>query len=205
MKNKEIRNYTVEELRVDGEGDSPKRIRGYAAVFGKLSDDLGYFREKIAPGAFSDTIKTADIRALWNHDPNFVLGRNKSGTLTLEENQKGLIIDVEPPDTQWARDLMVSIKRGDIDQMSFSFRTIADEWDYTDEKNPIRTLVKVDLFDVSPVTYPAYPQTSVSVRSIKEVYDAQLAQIKAKEQEAADNAARKNALRIIQLNEIGRK
>ena len=164
----ERRYIGVEELRVDGEGDTPK-IRGYAAVFNSLSEDLGGFREQIAPGAFKRTIKSADVRALWNHDPNYVLGRTRSKTLSLAEDDHGLAIEIDPPDTQWARDLMVSIRRKDITQMSFAFQTLKDEWDSEDQENEVRTLVKVRLFDVSPVTYPAYTATDVEVKSGEDV------------------------------------
>jgi uncharacterized protein len=161
---KEIRTVPI-ELRVEG-GESPK-IVGHAAVFDKWSEDLGGFREKIRAGAFKKTIKEADVRALFNHDPNFVLGRNKAGTLSLAEDDKGLAISIDPPDTQWARDLTTSIERGDIDQMSFGFRTIKDQWTTPKEGNENqRELLEVELFDVSPVTFPAYPQTDVGVRSV---------------------------------------
>ena len=161
---KEIRTVPI-ELRVEG-GDTPK-IVGHAAVFDKWSEDLGGFREKIAPSAFTKTIKEGDIRALFNHDPNFVLGRNTAGTLVLEEDKKGLKVTIDPPDTQWARDLTTSIERGDINQMSFSFRTIKDLWTTPNNgKENQRELLEVKLFDVSPVTFPAYPQTDVGVRSI---------------------------------------
>ena len=161
---KEIRTVPI-ELRVEG-GDTPK-IVGHAAVFNKWSEDLGGFREKIASGAFTKTIKEGDIRALFNHDANFVLGRNKAGTLTLEEDKKGLKVSIDPPDAQWARDLTTSIERGDITQMSFGFRTIKDQWTTPkDGKDNQRELLEVELFDVSPVTFPAYPQTDVGVRSL---------------------------------------
>jgi len=164
-KDREERSYKV-EMRVE-DGDEPK-ITGHAAVFNKLSVDLMGFREKVAPGAFINSIEKSDIRALWNHNPDYVLGRNKSRTLKLEEDKKGLAIEILPPDTQWARDLMETIKRGDVDQMSFAFKTIKDSWENQDKKESIRTLEEVELFDVSPVTYPAYPQTDVKVRSILE-------------------------------------
>lgn len=161
---KEVRTVPI-ELRVEG-GESPK-ITGHAAVFDKWSEDLGGFREKIRSGAFKKTIKEADVRALFNHDPNYVLGRNTAGTLTLEEDKKGLAISIDPPDTQWARDLTTSIERGDINQMSFGFRTIKDQWTTPKEGNDNqRELLEVELFDVSPVTFPAYPQTDVGVRSV---------------------------------------
>jgi len=169
MKNKrelERRSFPVQELRVVSEGEAP-RIVGYAAVFDELSENLGGFREKIRPGAFKKTVKESDIRALWNHDSNFVLGRTAADTLELTEDEHGLKIDITPPDTQWARDLMVSIERGDVSQMSFGFRTIRDEWsNQDDERETIRELIEVRLFDVSPVTFPAYPQTEVQLRSV---------------------------------------
>jgi uncharacterized protein len=165
--NIERRNFMATELRTITDGDDTRRIVGYAAVFNTLSDDLGWFREKIDPGAFKETIGQDDVRALWNHDSNYVLGRNKAGTLALSEDDHGLQIDVTPPDAQWARDLMTSIDRGDVDQMSFGFETISDRWETVD-KVEIRTLVKVRLYDVSPVTFPAYPDTEVGLRSLEE-------------------------------------
>jgi len=162
----EMRFIHFAELRADagGENEAP-HIRGYAALFDTWSEDLGWFREKIQPRAFANTIKEADVRALWNHDPNYVLGRNKSETLQLREDEKGLAVDITPPDTQWARDLMTSMKRQDINQMSFAFQTIRDEWNY--ESDPLeRTLVECKLFDVAVVTYPAYTATSAGVRSL---------------------------------------
>ena len=143
-------------------------IRGHAAVFDQLSEDLGGFVEKIRPGAFKKTAGEADIRALWNHDPNYPLGRTKSGTLRVWEDEIGLAIELDPPETSYAKDLQESIRRGDVDQMSFGFRTIRDEWD-ADGETPVRTLVEVQLYDVSPVTFPAYPQTSVAVRALEEM------------------------------------
>jgi len=164
MKDREERTFQI-ELRTE-KGDSPK-IRGYASVFNQWSEDLGGFREVVKQGALKKTIKEADVRALFNHDPNYVLGRNKAGTLSLEEDDKGLAIEIDPPDTQWARDLVTSIDRGDIDQMSFGFRTVKDNWIDEKDENLQRELLEVELFDVSPVTYPAYPQTTVGVRSIE--------------------------------------
>lgn len=157
------------ELRaVTNADDDSFYFEGYAAVFDSLSQDLGGFREKIKPGAFDESLKRKDdVRALWNHDPNFVLGRTKAGTLKLEEDKHGLMVRIYPPETQWARDLHASVRRGDVSQMSFGFfvNENGDEWKET-AKGIIRTLHSVSLFDVSPVTFPAYPMTAVQARSL---------------------------------------
>ena len=171
----ERRTFVLREMRVAKVENGPTKIEGYAAVFDQLSEPMWGFREKIQKGAFEESIQIDDIRALFNHDPNYVLGRNMADTLTLEEDEHGLKISITPPDTQWARDLMESIQRGDIDQMSFGFQTITDSWT-TENEETVRTLVKVRLFDVSPVTFPAYPQTSVSARDIMKLRTEQVNQ-----------------------------
>lgn len=158
--NKETRTF---EFRVES-NDEGSKIVGHAAVFNEEARIFD-FQEKIAPGAFRSSIKEDDVRALFNHDSNFVLGRNTAGTLDLKEDKKGLAIEIDPPDTQFARDLMVSMERGDITQMSFGFQVVAEEWEANDDGPDVRTLKEVRLFDVSPVTYPAYEGTDVAVRS----------------------------------------
>lgn len=156
------RRFITAELRMEGE-EKPK-IQGYAARFNSLSEDLGGFREIIAPGAFSNSL-SEDVRALWNHDANHVLGRSKSGTLMMAEDEYGLRVTIDPPESaEW---MLESMKRGDVDQMSFGFYTEDDEWNMVDGE-PRRTLKRVRLFDVSVVTYPAYPETSAAVRSLEQ-------------------------------------
>ncbi len=171
MKNKpEKRHFDFMDIRVHGggeEGDLPPMIAGHAAVFGKRSVEIFGFQEIIEPGAFQKTIKEDDVRAFWNHNSDHVLGRNTSGTLRLAEDKKGLAIEIDPPDTQAARDAMVSMERGDVSQMSFAFQTVSDRWE-TMAGIDIRTLEEVKLFEVSPVAMPAYPQTDVGVREICE-------------------------------------
>lgn len=157
------RRFHFLELRVDKAG---KRIEGYAAVFNKLSVDLGGFREQIQPGAFAETIEKDDVRALFNHDPNFVLGRNVAGTLELAEDNSGLHMRITPPDAEWARGVVASIKRGDITGASFGFRTLDDKWDFDQAEQLVRTLIRAKLFDVGPVTFPAYPDTEVGARAL---------------------------------------
>ena len=160
---KEIRIFESEVEIRETEGED-KKIRGHAAVFNKLSVDLGGFREKIDPGAFAKTVKKNGVLALWNHDSNIVLGRSPK-TLSLSEDDKGLAIEIDPPNSPNGQNAVEAIRRGDVRKMSFAFRTITDQWDRDGEKMPIRTLKEVELLDVSPVAYPAYPQTDVALRS----------------------------------------
>ncbi len=174
MKHREQRCAGVTELRVaEQDGGGLPVIEGHAALFDSLSQDLGFmfpFKERINRGAFKDSVEADDIRALWNHDANYVLGRNRAGTLELSENDKGLKVRIHPPDTTWARDLTESIKRGDVSQMSFGFIVEKEAWSVEDGQD-IRTLERVKLFDVSPVTFPAYLDTDVGVRSALDSYD----------------------------------
>ena len=158
------------EIRVDSSNGAPKII-GYAAVFDVWTDIGGLFKERVKQGAFAKTIKESDIRALMNHDENRVLGRNKANTLSLHEDKKGLAVEIDPVQSQWADDLMKSMRRGDIDQMSFGFLVNKHELDYERDE---RTLVDVTLFDVSVVTYPAYPTTTAEVRSLFQKRDIAL-------------------------------
>jgi len=163
----EKRTFEIEGLEIRKSKDGKRTIAGHAAVFNRVADG-GWFREQVAPGAFKDSLGVDDVRALWNHDPNHVLGRNKAGTLRLSEDERGLAIEIDPPDTQTARDLVVLIERGDVSQMSFGFQTIKDSWETKDGDKDIRTLEKVKLWDVSPVTFPFYKDTDVAVRSHEE-------------------------------------
>lgn len=155
------------ELRMDVKTGKPT-IRGYAAVFESDSELLGgSFIERIAPTAF-DNADMSDVRALFNHDPNFVLGRTTNNTLKLDIDERGLRYTITPPDTQLVRDLVIEpMRRGDISQSSFGFTLIDDEWDESGEY-PVRTLKRIgEVMDISPVTFPAYTQTEASARSIE--------------------------------------
>ena len=143
-----------EETRME-EGETVKVV-GHASVYNTMSEDLGGFREIIAPGAFDDVLEN-DVRALINHDGNLILARTTSGTLALSTDEKGLRYEFEMPETSYGKDLAVSMKRGDITQSSFAFTVADDSWETRDGMD-VRTINKVKrLFDVSPVTYPAYP------------------------------------------------
>lgn len=175
MNNRELRLLTglKVEKREDGEDYIPM-ITGYAAVFDSetvIGGGEWGFREKISKGAFSEAIKTSDVRALFNHEEDHVLGRLKAGTLRLMEDERGLKVEIDPPDTQDARDLIKKMQRGDIDQMSFAFTMQGgvQTWDETGDM-PLRTIEKIgELWDVSVVTYPAYLDTEAAARSLAAV------------------------------------
>lgn len=156
-------NLTVERSE---DGKRPQ-IVGHPAVFNQWTELWPGVREKVAPGSFAKTIQEADVRALFNHNENYVLGRNRSDTLALREDDEGLAFVIDPPDNGWANDLLVSIDRGDVNQASFAFRVIREEMFDNKELDTLDfTLQEVALRDVSVVTYPAYPQTDVGLRSI---------------------------------------
>lgn len=156
----------------DSNNGTDYTMRGHAAVFGRLSEDLGGFRELIEQGAFRDALRgTPDVRLLFNHDPNFVMARTRSGSLELREDQTGLHVWARVAPMQWVTDLRTSMQRGDIDQMSFAFtiRDGGDDWAIAEDGTVVRT-IRADgvdeLFDVSVVTFPAYPQTDAAMRSV---------------------------------------
>ncbi len=167
---RETRTFTVTGLKIEKREGKSSRLVGHAAVFNSLSEDLGGFREQIVPGAFREAIEKDDVRALFNHDSNYVLGRNMSGTLKLAEDVRGLAIEIDMPDNATIRDLVgAPIERGDVSQMSFGFsvRPNGQDWAKNDAGQVVRTLKNLRLFDVSPVTFPAYSATDVAVRELR--------------------------------------
>jgi uncharacterized protein len=184
----EVRSHTGKPT-LEGDG---RTITGHAAVFDQwttiYSDGYGEMRERIRPGAFKRAIaESQDVRALFNHDPNYVLGRTKTGTLELAEDKAGLLVRITPPETGTIRDLVLApIQRGDVDGMSFAFLAVSGDQRREETKDgattidrggdllTIRTvdgrqvidreLVDLDLFDVSAVTYPAYDGTDLVIQ-----------------------------------------
>jgi HK97 family phage prohead protease len=140
------------------------RIRGHAAVFNSLSEPLFRgIREVILPGAFTQTLEdNDDVRALVDHDPSKIIGRTRAGTLKLREDAKGLFVDIDPAETTAGRDIVESIRRGDVSNMSFAFRTVQDQWRTVDGEER-REVVAAKLFDVSLVSFPAYTETDVAI------------------------------------------
>ena len=162
---RENRFLPATELRVSQSDKGDKVIAGYAVVYNSLSEDMG-FREQIAPGAFTKFLATQpDIRCLFNHDDNKILGRTASGTLTLSDDAHGLAFRCVLPNTQYANDLSVSIERGDVSQCSFGMVVKDAQWS-NGPNYKLRTIKEATIFDVSPVAIPAYTATSVSMRSL---------------------------------------
>lgn len=143
---------------------------GHAAVFDTASQPLfdwwdGEFVEEMRAGAFLKTIGESDIRFLINHDPNLILARNKAGTLRLAEDEIGLAMEGDIAPTSYGRDLAASMARGDVTQMSIMFSVVKDDWAGTRDGMPLRVISEVKLYDVSAVTFPAYEETDIGMRS----------------------------------------
>lgn len=170
------RNFERRVAAIQPEGS---KLVGYAAVFGPLSEDLGGFRERVAPNAFDRSLADdTDIRALVDHDTAKVIGRRSSGTLQLATDERGLRVEIDLPETTYANDLRALLQRGDVSQMSFAFlvEPNGEKWEGRDESGVrIRTLTDVQLIEVSVVTIPAYPDTVAALRSMQRLDQAKQA------------------------------
>jgi HK97 family phage prohead protease len=156
------RRLHLSKLEVRAEGDKSPILVGYAAVFNSESQDLGGFVEILKPGCFTETLLNGDQRALWNHCHDHLLGRTKSGTLRLAEDDHGLRFELDVPDTSLGRDVYELVKRGDVDGVSFGFYSVHDEWSADGKVN---TVLEADLVEISPVVWPAYLEPKVEARS----------------------------------------
>lgn len=165
---KQTRSLQTNIRATRAEQDNEMYIEGYFAVFNTETELWRGAFESIAPGAFDETLSN-DIRALINHDTNLVLGRNKAGTLELKVDSRGLWgrIKINPNDTD-AVNLYERVKRGDVDQCSFGFNILEEDVEYREDGTVKWTLKKVDLHEVSVVTFPAYEDTGVQARMTEE-------------------------------------
>jgi len=192
---KEIRTIPVAiEIRAakENEGEEKRTIAGaikYHTESAEMRDIYGdAIVEEIAKGAFDESLKTRDVVALWSHDTSQVLGSTKSGTLRLENTDKELRFELDVPNTAAGNDAWELIKRGDVDGVSFGMRVSKDKWSKEDrngKKVYKRTVLNAELFEISPVAFPAYPANEVSVRSLEEFK---------KEQKRAEDEIKKRKL-----------
>lgn len=164
----ESRNLTTNDVEIRESDDGKRTISGYAVKWEMKSHAMGYFKrfkEQFRKGAFSDSLTSDDQMALWSHDTSKVLGRTKNGTLRLLEDDIGLRFELDLPNTTLGNDAYETIKRGDVDGVSFGFQMKKQEWDENDVENITRSILKARLLEVSPVAFPAYPDSQVSARS----------------------------------------
>ena len=178
MKKKEIRTFDITNLSTrDDTKNNSRIVNGYAAVFNSRTLLWEGLEEVISPGAFSRALSGSDIRCLFDHDWSKVLGRTKSGTLRLEEDDRGLKFEVELPNTTVANDLIESMSRGDINQCSFGFIPTDETWDYNTDP-VLRTVNEVELFEVSIVSLPAYQDTEATLARSKQEIQQDIAERK---------------------------
>lgn len=183
------RRYVTDVVTIEkrGEGDTKENIiEGYASVFGKRAN-LHYFEEEVAPGAFDDVLND-DVRALINHDPQYVLARsvNGKGTLSLSVDEHGLKYSYKTPNRSYAKDLQDAIEAGDVSQSSFAFEVKEDRWEKREGQPDLRTITKFSrLYDVSPVTFPAYPDATVGKRSWEAHLEEKKKETEARNEDAA--------------------
>jgi HK97 family phage prohead protease len=170
MSDTEIRACAVHDLRVESSRGSRATIRGTAIVFWKLSENLGGFRELIAPSAVDRTLADGiDLRALVDHDSAKIIGRMSAGTLRVEKDASGLRVEIDPPETTTGQDIVESIRRRDVQGMSFAFSVMPDgvDWDFKVDP-PVRTVHDALIREVSIVVWPAFPDTTIALRCLAE-------------------------------------
>ncbi|PFC97755.1 HK97 family phage prohead protease [Bacillus cereus] len=162
---RELLSSEIEIREIEG---GLRTITGYAVKWEMKSVTMGYwrrFKEQFKRGAFTDSLTQDDQLALWSHDYSQVLGRTKNGTLRLFEDEIGLRFELDLADTTLGDDTYKTIKRGDVDGVSFGFQMVKEEWDESDPDNIVRSVTKAKLVEISPVAFPAYPDSQVSARS----------------------------------------
>ncbi|MCH4566044.1 HK97 family phage prohead protease [Bacillus sp. ES1-5] len=168
MKQTEKRELLSSEMEIREIEGGLRTITGYAVKWEMKSVTMGYwrrFKEQFKRGAFTDSLTQDDQLALWSHDYSQVLGSTKNGTLRLFEDEIGLRFELDLADTTLGDDTYKTIKRGDVDGVSFGFQMVKEEWDESNSDNVVRSVTKAKLIEISPVAFPAYPDSQVSARS----------------------------------------
>ncbi|PFC69948.1 HK97 family phage prohead protease [Bacillus cereus] len=168
MNETEKRELLSSEMEIREIEGGLRTITGYAVKWEMKSVTMGYwrrFKEQFKRGSFTDSLTQDDQLALWSHDYSQVLGRTKNGTLRLFEDEIGLRFELDLADTTLGDDTYKTIKRGDVDGVSFGFQMVKEEWDESNPDNIVRSITKAKLVEISPVAFPAYPDSQVSARS----------------------------------------
>jgi uncharacterized protein len=210
----QTRTNTIQDFQIIRQEDTgvPTRIEGYAALFNTLSEPIGQLggaRELIAPGAFTRALERNDNVVLTiNHDPNLLLARSTSGTLTLRQDEKGLFFSASLPNTTYANDLIESMNRGDINQNSFAMVIDKQDWEKRG-KDRVSVVKDVHLFDVSVVVNPAYTQTYSQLRELANTQNTELINSEVKQNESVLSpvatvdglARRKRELELLTLDQ----
>ncbi|MGE7828972.1 HK97 family phage prohead protease [Paenibacillus sp. NPDC093718] len=183
-KDMEVR-YLAKDFEVRALEDGTKTVTGYVVKFNMRSHLIyGEFYEKVAQGAFAKALEENTVKALWNHRSDFVLGSSKNQTLRLIEDEIGLRFELDLPNNTWGNDAFESIHRGDVDGVSFGFTVREDSWQYIkDEDVYERTLLNVDLKEISPTPFPAYPDSEIGKRSLEGIPDTKEVRQMQKQQE----------------------
>ena len=189
------------EMRMETAEDVT-RVIGAGAVYNKRSQDLGGFFEIIREGAFKRSLESGrEVKSFFNHDPNQVLGTTESEPpLTITDDKRGLMYEVEIPDTSYGRDLRENLKRKNVKGSSFQFRTIEDNWYKTDAGETVRELISAELFEIGPVTEPAYLPSTSELRTLKDgkdEFEAREAEVKQKEEEK--EKARRRRMKEVEI------
>ncbi|MEX3713646.1 HK97 family phage prohead protease [Cytobacillus horneckiae] len=182
MEKTEQREILTQKIEIREDEGGNKTLSGYAVKWEMKSVVMGYyrkFREQFKQGSFADSLRNDDQRFLWSHDTSKVLGRTKNNTLRLMEDSIGLRFEIDLPNTTLGSDTFESIKRGDVDGVSFGFNMITEEIDEPDDDLMLRTVTKAKLLEVSAVAFPAYPDSEVSARG----YDPYKNHLENREQE----------------------
>ncbi|GGJ74421.1 HK97 family phage prohead protease [Glutamicibacter ardleyensis] len=176
MKVKEIeRRFHTSTIELRASTNGIGVLFGYAAVFNRYSQNLGGFVEQVDPAAFNKSLADgAEVLARFNHSDGALLGTSVAETVRLGVDGTGLWYEIDLPDTTHGRDVKALAERGDLRFSSFAFRTMEDDWGYTNEDFPLRTLKAVQLVDVAPVVSPAYRDTSTGLRSLADRFDLDL-------------------------------
>ena len=170
MDEQEVRYIACSEIRAEQKEGEPTKLIGYAIVYNRLSEDLGGFRERVAPGSIQNL--DSRILAYAHHNREKVLGSTRAGTLKLQDTETGLYCEIIPPANSYGKDIVESVQRGDLDGMSFRFNTIKDSWDHVGGED-VRTLEQINIGEVSIVSEPAYPDTTIALRELKKLQESQ--------------------------------